>query len=532
MSYLLQQLLTESAEKNPNKIAVVHKNNKITYSELDIVTNQLSNRLLSEGVKKGDRVGFYLNKSIESIISIFAILKAGGVYVPLDPLTPTKRVSYMIRDCGIRCLITSCDKLIKIESIFRDNSPLSKVIVTDNGIDTLLEKLTNIKYVKWQEILDSELTHMPDVQNINTDLGYILYTSGSTGDPKGVMISHLNALTFINWSFKQFHIQQTDRVSNHAPLHFDLSIFDIFTTLKACSTLFLVPDQASIFAKMLIEFIQDNEITVWYSVPSILIYLLIHGNLKKYRFPNLRLILFAGEVFPIKYLRELMEIIPHADYYNLYGPTETNVCTYYHVKEIEQGRIKPIPIGKACSNIEVFALDENGEVVTKHGQEGELYVRGSCVAKGYWGDPEKSQTTFVRNFLRTDFEEKMYLTGDIVTRDEKGDCHLIGRRDHMIKSRGYRIELGEIESVLYSHQNVNEVGVVAIPDEYIGNRIKAFIVLVNTESITKVDLKKYCAERMPRYMIPEEIEFCETLPKTSTGKIDRKSLINKTESNS
>lgn len=531
MSYLLQQLLTESAVKYPNKIALVDNKNKITYSEIDIASNQLANRLISEGVKKGDRVGFHLKKSIESIISIFAILKSGGVYVPIDPLSPPKRVTYMVRDCGIRCLITSSDKITKLESDIRGSSALSTVIVTGQGIGTHLGKESKIKIVKWQDILDSKLTHMPGEKNIDTDLAYILYTSGSTGDPKGVMISHLNALTFINWTFEEFHIQPADRVLNNAPLHFDLSIFDIFTTFKAGSTLFFVPEHASIFPKIMIEFIRDNKITVSYSVPSLLIYLLTHGNLKKYRFPDLRLILFAGEVFPVKYLKELMTIIPSVDYYNLYGPTETNVCTYYHVKEIGQDRIKPIPIGKACANCEVFALDEHGEVVTKHGQEGELYVRGSTVAKGYWGDPEKSRTTFVQNFLSTNFEEIMYSTGDIVIFDETGDYHLIGRKDHMIKSRGYRIELGEIENVLYSHPHVNEVGVVAFPDEHIGNRIKAFIVLVSAESIQEVDFKNYCSKHMPKYMIPEEIKMCEFLPKTSTGKIDRKQLISQAGTN-
>ena len=527
MSFLLQQLLTESAEKHPNKIAVVYQDKKINYAELDIVTNQLSHRLVAEGVQRGDRVGFYLNKSIESIISIFAILKAGGVYVPLDPSAPAKRLSYIIRNCGIRCLMSSHHKLKNLEPLFLKECSLERVIVMDNAVNALTGKFPTIKFVNWQDIVDSPLTHLPTVERIDTDLAYILYTSGSTGDPKGVMISHLNAFTFINWAFEQYHIQPTDRVSNHAPLHFDLSIFDIFTTFKAGATLFLVPEQASLFPKTLIKFIQDNEITVWYSVPSILIHLLIHGNLKKYKFSHLRLILFAGEVFPVKYLRELIEIIPHAEYHNLYGPTETNVCTFYHVKEIEPGRIKPIPIGKACPNIEVFALNENNEVI-KPGEEGELYVRGSCVAEGYWGDPEKTRSVFLLNFLRTDFEEKMYRTGDIVTLDEEGNYYLIGRRDHMIKSRGYRIELGEIESVLYSHPSIKEVGVVAIPDDSIGNRIKAFIVPTEPESLTKVELNKYCSERMPRYMIPEVTEFREILPKTSTGKIDRKLLVSET----
>lgn len=525
MHYLLQHLLMKSAKQFPNKTAVIYNKEKITYKDLDEVTNKLAVTLLENRMQRGDRVGVYINKSIPSIISIIGVLKAGGIYVPLDANAPFKRLAYIIENAAMKYLLTSSRKGDNVKQIFPENNPLDVIILTD-GLKKLKADLP-VKVIRWEEIITKAETCLPVNLSIETDLAYILYTSGSTGVPKGVMISHRTSLAFINWSCDEFRIQSEDRVSSHAPLHFDLSIFDIFTSLKAGATIFLVPEEFSIFPKSLIKFIQENKISVWYSVPSILMHMMVHGNMKNHSFPDLRLMLFAGEVFPVRYLRELMGIIPRADFYNLYGPTETNVCTFFKVDQLEPDRIKPVPIGKACSNIEVFALDNNTNLLMEVGKEGELYVRGSCVAQGYWRDTEKTETCFIKNFLNSEFDEKIYRTGDIVTLDERGNYNLIGRKDHLIKSRGYRIELGEIEAALYSHQDIKEAAAIAVPDELITNKIKVFIVANKPDSLTKLEIKKHLSERIPIYMMPESIEFLECLPMTSTGKTDRENLKTK-----
>lgn len=524
MIFLLQHLLIDSANKYPDKEAVVSGEEKITYRDLDENTNKLASVLKENGVKRGDRVGIYLHKSIQAVISIHGVLKSGAIYVPLDPYAPPSRLDYIIKNCGIKCLLTSASKREVLTKIFSEVNPVEFVILTDN-VGITGEKVLPVKTISWMDIIDRKETTPPENSAIETDLAYILYTSGSTGTPKGVMISHLNAMTFINWAYDAFRIISEDRLSNHAPLHFDLSIFDIFVAFKAGATLVLVPDGISLFPVTLADWIESNRISVWYSVPSVLSMLVLHGRLDRHRFQKLRAILFAGEVFPVKYLRTLMSLIPHADYYNLYGPTETNVITCYKVREIPSDQIKPIPIGKACANTEVFALKDDDTMVTRPGEVGELYARGSCVAQGYWGDPEKTRRSFSINPLRSYFQEKIYRTGDLVTLDEEDNYIYTGRIDNMIKSRGYRIELGEIESVLYSHPEVREAAVVAIPDEVIGNRIKAFVVLQNKQSVDSSELRIFCSERIPKYMIPEMIEFRESLPKTSTGKIDKKDLV-------
>lgn len=359
------------------------------------------------------------------------------------------------------------------------------------------------------------------VSRISTDLAYILYTSGSTGQPKGVMISHLAAFTFINWAHDEFKVSSTDVLANHAPLHFDLSVFDIYVSVKAGARLVLVPQQYSTFPVMLTKLICEEKITIWYSVPSALILMLTKGGFAKNELTALRLILFAGEVFPIKYLRQLREAV-QSRLCNLYGPTETNVCTFYDASLLENDRQLPVPIGKAISDYEIIVLKKDGSIALKN-EEGELCARGPGLMSGYWGDEEKTNQLLVSNPLQKQFHEKIYRTGDLVTVNDDGDFIYISRIDNMIKSRGYRIELGEIESILYAQSHISEVAVIAIPDEDITNRIVAYIVSSEKKLTTNIVLK-YCGERLPKYMVPEYLEIRECLPKTSTGKIDKNSL--------
>jgi acyl-coenzyme A synthetase/AMP-(fatty) acid ligase len=225
----------------------------------------------------------------------------------------------------------------------------------------------------------------------------------------------------------------------------------------------------------------------------------------------------------MKYLRQLADLLPSIELYNLYGPTETNVCTYYQVNRERLQTQDKLPIGKACANTEVFAVDEHDKFIGK-GEVGELYVRGPCVTPGYWADAEKTSKMVVPNRFQPNYAENMYRTGDLVTPDDEGGYLFLGRRDNQIKSRGYRIELGEIEAALLSHSSVKEAAAIAIPDEEVGNRIKAFVSLQNGDALNAAQLQQHCASRIPKYMIPEIIEFREVLPKTSTGKIDRQDL--------
>ncbi len=522
MIYQLQHLLTNTAKKYPEKDAVVFGDDSITYGELDKLTNKLANALKENGVQRGDRVGIYVHKSIPSIINIYSILKAGATYVPLDPNAPNQRIAYIIDNCNIRCLLTSTTKAASLKGLLEEAKSLEVAILTDNSRE-FAEELP-IKLIQWEEITSRMDDQLPENKGINTDLAYILYTSGSTGTPKGVMISHLNSLTFVNWVEATLDVSSEDRFSSHAPLHFDLSILDIYVSCKVGATLCLVPETMSMFPIRLAGWIAKNKISVWYSVPSILSMMVLHGKLEEQDFSDMRYLIFAGEVFPVKFLRQLMDFIPNAEYYNLYGPTETNVITYYKTPKLDPERTKPIPIGKCCENMEVFALDKEDNVITEVGVEGELVARGTMVAQGYWGDEEKTKKGFVNNHTQSHFSERIYRTGDLVILDESGDYIYVGRKDHMIKSRGYRIEIGDIEAAIYSHDGIKEAAVIPIPDDLIGNRIKAFIALREGVEMTAADLRIFCSEKLQKYMVPELVEFREELPKTSTGKIDKTTL--------
>ena len=523
MRYLVHQLVEDAARRNPDDTAVVDGDRSLSYRQLDWRSNQVAQLLAERGVRKGDRVGLFLDKSAESVVAVYGTMKAGAAYVPLDPDAPVTRLAFIARDCGIRYLLTGIEKTEQVAEMLHAGAPLATTVLLNAEVSEMPP--ANIEVLGKREIDDAP-AHPPGVDIIDQDLAYILYTSGSTGDPKGVMLTHRNALAFISWAAKEFGVSPSDRLSSHAPLHFDLSVFDLYAAAYGGAAVVLVPPKASLFPNQIVKFISEQRITVWYSVPSILSMVTLRGGLDKTALPTLRTVLFAGEVFPVKYLRDLMRLVPHARFANLYGPTETNVCTWYEVPKIDDEVTEPVPIGKAITNDQVFAVKDDGSVV-QPGEVGELFVRGATVMRGYWGDPERTARNLVPDPFGEAFADPVYRTGDLVTRLQGGEYRYVGRRDSQIKSRGYRIELGDIETALDRHPAVIECAVLAVPDDLITNRVIAYVAV--RDNSTPEDLARYCAEQLPRYMVPETLTVETELPKTSTGKIDRRSLLARTE---
>ncbi len=503
-------LVSRSAQTGGDAIAAVDRARTITYAALDAESNRLAHALREHGVVPGDRVGLLIDKSLEALIGIYGTLKAGATYVPLDDQAPIRRLAYIARDADIRCLISASAKAADWQRLMAEGAPLRTVVAVGDDAG----QAPGLTVVPWDSLAQWPAT-APDPREDPDAIAYILYTSGSTGEPKGVMLSHRNGLAFVDWAAQEVGIGPQDRLSSHAPFHFDLSTFDLFAASWGAAPVVLVPRETSVFPVELARFIRTQRITVWYSVPSILTQLVLRGELDQHPLPDLRAVIFAGEVFPVKYLSRLVALVPRARYYNFYGPTETNVCTWYEVPR-DESLGDSLPIGRPIPGVQAILRRPDGQPAAV-GEVGELLVRGPTVMHGYWGDAARTAST-----LSDDGGERVYHTGDLVREQADGTLLFLGRRDAQVKTRGYRVELGEIEAALNSLSLVIECAVVAIPDELITNRLKAFV--VTREPVSGVTLAGACSDRLPRYMIPDEFEFRQALPKSSTGKIDRRAL--------
>ncbi|NNF64305.1 MAG: amino acid adenylation domain-containing protein [Acidimicrobiia bacterium] len=517
MNDLLHQLLENSTARTPDHAAIVDGDRSLTYRELDQAANRVANTLIGAGVNRGDRVGVFAQKGIETVVSLYGAMKAGAAYVPIDPASPPVRAAYIVENCGIRHLVTSA----KLANAWGELSAAGATTIIAHDADEATAAPHGADLLDAGDI-NASSDKSPDVAVIDEDLAVMLYTSGSTGQPKGVMLSHRNVMTFVKWAVEEYGITADDKLTQMAPLHFDLSTFDLYGAAFAGATVHMVPRRAIMFPMEIRNLIENNDITVMYAVPSILTMMVDHAKMTVGDLPSLKTILFAGEVFPTKYLSRLMHLVPHVAFANLYGPTETNVCTAYRVPAPPDEDAPPASIGKAIANVDTFVVTDEG-TLAEPGTPGELFVRGGSVMKGYWGDAERTARTRIPNPFGGELDDPVYKTGDLVIEEPDGNYTFLGRRDAQIKSRGYRIELGEIETAINAHISVVECAVIAIPDDKITNRIKA--VVSAAEDLTRPSLMQFIAERIPKYMIPGEFDIrTETLPKTSTGKIDRKSL--------
>jgi len=527
-SGLLYELLSAKASIQPARPAIRCRGHEISYGELEETSSRLASFLIDAGIRRGDRVGILLEKSIESVVSVFGILKRGASYVPLDRFSPPKRILSLMRDCGISALVSNRAHLQRLGSELEHLSSLRAVVLAPNpsvsgptAAEVSLPLPGQTATLKWPDL--SAFKEAPSSRVDGQDLAYILYTSGSTGVPKGVAISHGACLAFVKWAGTRFRVSANDRLASHAPLHFDLSTFDLFAAIRSGAVSIVVPRELSAFPMELCDFVEREQITIWYSVPSVLASLVTSGALAGTgRLASLRTILFAGEVFPMKHLRSLHQLVPRPELFNLFGPTETNVCTYYQVRELPQGDSKRLPIGKACEGTEVWIQRNDGSKASP-GESGELVVQGPSLMDGYWKRPAKTAEVLVPADSGCT-GDRVYRTGDWAEMDATGILSFLGRRDEMVKRRGYRIELGELEAILSAHPDVFEVAVIAVGEDDVVDSIRAIVVRRPDCSLETNKLEEACRDHLPPFMIPDCFEFRNHLPHTATGKVDKARL--------
>ncbi len=499
----LAHLFTQAAAQQPQQVALISADGRqMSYARLEQLSQQLATTLKEHGIRANDRIGLLLPKSFQSLAALFATLLVDAAYVPVDAQAPLSRAAYILANCQARAIWV--DQSLA-DAFCEGYQSIEKTIAFPDGQMSLL------------------ICQYPDASPLElpSDLAYILYTSGSTGTPKGVMITHANALSFVDWCASQFQPNTRDVFSSIAPLHFDLSIFDLFVAIKHGASLLLINQKEAKNPMLVSSLLAEHEVSICYATPTLFKVLLSYGKLSRYDHSKLRLVLFAGEVFPIAPLRALTEHWPAARFYNLYGPTETNVVTWFQVPDtIEPDQLEPFPIGKACSNA-VCKIWDGRIIEPAPGGQGELIVGGEAVAFGYINMPQKNETAF---FYQED-GSRWYHTGDLVWVNDRGDFVFKGRKDRMVKRRGYRIELGEVEAVLAHHPLVREAGVVARHDENGEIGIEAYYSLEPlTEAPNTLQLKEHCLQYIPLYMLPDRFFQMEQLPQTSTHKVDYQSL--------
>lgn len=517
IGFLIHSPVPHFSRLTPDQPALSFNGSEFTYSELDRASNQLAHALLRQGLRPQDRVGIFMHKSLELGVAIHGILKAGGVFVPLDPFLPVGRIAFILRDCGIRHLVSSDTLAMRLNQL--EPPPALRVygVSRDNPFPAL----------PWEDVYAHDPSP-PEVPLIDQDLGYIMYTSGSTGEPKGMMHTHHGSVSYARWGALHVGLHPGDRVASHAPLHFDLSIFDFFSTAQAGAAVVLVPEPVTKFPASWTQYIQDERITVVFTVPHTLVDMLERGAMDQRDLSSLRWILFGGEPFPTKHLRALMDALPWIRFTNVYGPAEAPSCTCYDVPALPEGFDAPIPIGTVSENSAGVLLAEDDRECGV-GEQGELCIRSSTLTRGYWHRPDLNERVFFRRASFGPFPDVYFRTGDLAMRDEEGLLHFLGRKDRMIKTRGNRVELDDVEAALTSHVAVLEAATYVVPDGRGSTHIEAAVTLRSGSIADVSELLRHARTVVPGYAVPRRIAILNDLPRTSSGKVDLKRLAESTE---
>jgi amino acid adenylation domain-containing protein len=525
MTGRLQDWLVRQAEHRPEAVALVFRGQATTYGVLDQAANRTARALQAMGCEAGDRVGLLLPKSPVAVTAMMGALKAGCVYVPIDTACPPARIDRILRVCDCRCLLvedSTAHLLRECEAATVPHGPRIVRMEPGRPSPSGPDSFSWSGAFSWADV--ETFSGAPlDSPNRSWDAAHILFTSGSTGIPKGVVITHANVLHFVNWAVRTFGMGPDDRMSGHAPLHFDLATFDLYGALASGGQLHLVPPEINLLPHRLVDFIRSAQLTQWFSVPSALTPVAAHDALPHGDLPLLKRLLWCGEKFPTSALIYWMQRLPRVMFVNLYGPTEATIASsFYRVDHCPESPRDEIPIGEPCDGERLLVLDEQLRPVPPQ-QTGDLYIGGVGLSPGYWRDPQKTTEAFLADPAGP-HGGRIYKTGDLARVGGDGMIYLVGRSDSQIKCRGYRIELGEIENALHAVPGIEEAAAVALDSPSGGVEIACAYVAQPGCELTASSVRKQIARSLPPYMLPSRWLILEKLPRNGNGKLDRGAL--------
>jgi amino acid adenylation domain-containing protein len=508
--YLLCHHIDDNAQKFPGKTALIENDTTLSWSEYSAASSFYAKKL-NEMFKPKSKVFFLVEKNITGYIALAAAMKAGITYVPISPSLPEERYRLLcgaLKPDGIIAahqFVSVCDKFDYFTAENRFEMP-----------QNLTQEALSFKSSSWHPVPITE-----------KEIAYIMFTSGTTGLPKGVMITHRAMLQYAQWAAAHSHADENDVVFGHTPLNFDVSVYAFGASIASGAALLTIASHQENNVAYMASAMEKSNASIWISAPSLLTMFIKYNWMDKLTLPRLRVVSYVGEELPNKTLIQWMQKFPNTEFHNLYGPTETTVTNIGHFYKKTPEQHDPVPIGIPHENNLVFIVDEDNRIINEPRVNGEIIIHSPGVSVGYFGDPEKTGEKFVSLGTDSSFQT-CYRTGDLAYLDEEGTIFLIGRKDNQVKIRGHRIELGEIEFTLNQYPGVSQSAVAAV----FSKKMDEKTIIAHVESqleIKEHELRFFCSQKLPSYMIPFKILVLGDFPKGISGKIDRQFLAKEAE---
>lgn len=514
---LVNELLEQTTQRSPSKTALVCKNQRYTYTDVNQAANSLANALAAEGFQRHEPAIVYLDNSPETVISLYGILKAGGIFVIVNSKVKPRKLAYILADCRAKTLITDTSHYKQLSQASEDFSGLRRVVFIDYEKAGTLEPLSaGVKHLSFKKMVRDDKPGVTRPANIDVDLASLIYTSGSSGNPKGVMLTHHNMVTAVNSITQYLENIDSDIIMDTLPLSFDYGLYQVLMAFKFGGTVIL--ENGFVFPEQIIKKVVQEQVTGWPVVPTMAAMLCRLKNLENHDFSRLRYVTSTGQVLPTNHIARLRQVFPKTKIFSMYGLTECKRVSYLPPKDLDR---KPNSVGIAIPNTEVYIVDEAGQEITEPGKSGELVVRGSTVMQGYWGLPEET-----RRAIRSGSYpgEKVLYTGDLFKKDEEGYLYFLGRKDDIIKTSGHMVSPKEVENVLCEMEDIVEAAVIGVDDEILGRAIKAFVCLAENSKVTEKEIIAFCLKNLEDHAVPKYVSIQTSLPRNDSGKIQKRDL--------